>query len=203
MESNTPNLTNTAYDRNLQVLPDTSLPNAGYGLKFINEVPAGVIIGIYENATGGKRMTPAWIQNAANRSEYAVQHEGLFRDAYDTATGKPCCKVAYANDALDITKDNLELYIHNLFPDRLVVRTTKKIAANSWGYMPYGGLFWCDDRHPLEVLVRAIRRYNIDIHESSHDTYGKWNQLAAYNRLCTYFPIPTLQHIKFPQETAA
>ena len=71
------------------------------------------IIGINENATGVKRMISAWIVNEANKSEDAVQHEGLYRDAY----------------ALDSTKDNLELYIHYLFPDRLAVRTTKPIPA--------------------------------------------------------------------------
>ena len=202
-KSNTPNLTNATYDKNLQVLPDTSLPNAGLGLQFVNAVPSGTIIGIYENATGGKRMTSAWILSESNRSEYAVQHEGLYRDAYDTATRKPCCKVAYANDALDVTKDNLELYTHHLFPDRLVVRTTKPIPAHAWGYMPYGGLFWCDDRHPIDILIQAIRRYEIDIHTSTQDTNGDWRKLTAYRTLCTYFPNTATQYLQFPVDTAS
>ena len=68
IESNTPNLTNLVNDRNLQVLQDSGLPNARNGLRFINAVPAGTIIDIYENATGGKRITLAWIVNEAHKS---------------------------------------------------------------------------------------------------------------------------------------
>ena len=56
-----PNLTNTTYDSNLEILLDINLPGAGHGLRILKGVTKGSIIGIYENATGGKRKSSAWI----------------------------------------------------------------------------------------------------------------------------------------------
>ena len=59
-----------------------------------------------------------------------------------------------------------------------------------YAYLPYGAYFWCDSRYPLDTLVKAIRRYNIDIHNSTESTDGDWRSLPQYPQLCSIFPNP-------------
>jgi hypothetical protein len=77
---------------------------------------------------------------------------------------------------MDVDKDNAKFAIHPMYPTRLLMIASADIpgTTESHGpiYNPYGGYYWCDDIHPLELLVQAIRRYNIDIHTSTEDTQG-------------------------------
>jgi hypothetical protein len=41
------------------------------------------------------------------------------------------------------------------------------------------------------VLVKAIQRYNINIHTSDDSTDGDWRALTCYPQLCDTFPMPT------------
>ena len=132
-------------------------------------------------------MTTARITNPIHKSDYAITHAGLCRDALNQSTGLPCCRVAYANDALDSGKDNLLPDIHPTRPTLLLLRATRDIQ-DEWGYLPYGPSFWCDDKYPLSLLVKVVQRYQIDIHKSSSDTDGDWKGLSSFKHLSALFP---------------
>ena len=125
-----------------------------------------------------------------------MEHEGLVRDAWDEVNGCPCCKTGYINDYLDADMDNVQLGIHSLQPNKLLVIAAKQIIGAREIHvpfsMPYGGYFWCDDCHSFELQCKAIRRYNINIHTSTDETDGDWTKLQNYSRLCEVFPRPTL-----------
>lgn len=150
-----PNATNLYYDQRLLVRPAEELPGAGLGLYTTEPIEAGDIIGIYENYSGGRRLVSHRITHHTNTSHYAVKHGSLVRDAWDPINQCPCCKIAYANDCMDLTKDNATFSVHDLYPDKLLMVASRHIAGSALDpgpiYLPYGGYYWCDDRHPLEV----------------------------------------------------
>jgi len=153
---------------------------------------AGEIVGIYENYSGGRRLVSHRITHYTNTSHYAVKHGSLVRDAWDPINQCPCCKIAYANDCMDLTKDNATFSVHDLYPDKLLMVASRHIAGSTLNpgpiYLPYGGYYWCDDRHPLEVQIQAVRRYNIDIRRSTEATDGLWRNLINFAALCEIFP---------------
>ena len=183
-----PDSDNSRYDSRLLIQPATELQEAGNGLYATTHIKEGDIIGIYENAKGGKRLTSSRIKDPSHSSEYAIEYEGLVRDAWDPILRKPCCKVAQANDACDATKDNATLGINPNFPMTLLMLASKDIPGQQTSptpiYLPHGAIFWCDDRHPIQLHLAAIRRYNIDIHTSTEDTDGDWRALHNYEQLC-------------------
>jgi len=187
-----PNPTNQVYDEKTVVKPADDLPGAGLGLYATAVFVRGDVVGIYENASGGQRRTMQRIKDPANQSQYAVEHEGLIRDAWDEVNERPCCNSGYINDYHDASKDNVQLGIHPLHPNKLLVIATKVILGSRDlpvpFSMPYGGYFWCDDCHSFELQCQAIRRYNINIHTSTNDTDGDWTLLHNYSRLCEVFP---------------
>jgi len=195
-----PNATNFYYDQRLLVKSADELPGAGLGLYTTESIPAGAIIGIYENYSGGLRPAAHRIMHHTNTSHYAVQHGGLVRDAWDPINLRPCCNTAYANDIMDSTKDNATFSVHDLYPDKLLMVATRDIAGSMSDpgpiYLPYGGYYWCDIRHPLEVQAQAVRRYNIDIRRSTESTDGLWRVLRNFDELCALFPDTQ------PEETA-
>jgi hypothetical protein len=204
-----PNSTNFYYDQRLLVKSADEIPGAGKGLYTTKPINEGDIIGIYENYSGGRRPVSHRILHPANKSHYAVKHETLIRDAWDPTRQCPCCNTAYANDSMDPNKDNSKFAIHPLYPDKLLLIATKFIPGSEADpgpiYLPYGGYFWCDDCHPLDVQALAVRRYNIDIRRSTEDTDGLWSNLRNYPELCEMFPdtsepvIPTAQPVQLTQ----
>ena len=186
--------TNAQYDDNLRVLPDSSLPDAGLGVQFTTDMPQGAIVGIYINANTVKRINCSRIMNRTHMSNYAVRYvDGdidISKDAWDPITNTVSCPVARLNDPLDETKDNTEFFVHPLKPSILLVRTTTPVLANDWGYLPYGGSYWCDPQYGLDLHLRAIRRYSINIHTSTESTDGDWRALPTFPILATHFPNP-------------
>ena len=146
-------------------------------------------------------MTEARIRHHRNLSEYAVEFHGLVRDAFDPDTGDISCTVARLNDPLDSTLDNTELFIHPLRPHLLTVRTTKDTKDGDFGYLPYGASFWCNSKHSIDTLAKAIRRYDIDIHSSTDSTDGDWKSLPQYSQLSRLFPPHTTIKSKTPPPT--
>ena len=187
-----PDSNNLRYDQRLLVQPDSTLPNAGLGLFAIASIKKGDIIGIYENYSGGKRLTSARIKRPSHRSAYAVEHNGLVRDAWNPDLNKPCCKLAYSNDSMDPTKDNATLGVNPNFPMSLLFIATQDIDADPANtlpiYLPYGGKYWCDDVYPIELQAQAIRRYNINIYTSTEDMDGDWTVLRNFPQLSQLFP---------------
>jgi len=194
-----PDLTNRRYRSRLSVEAADDLPGAGQGCYATSHIKRGEIIGIYENYTGGKRKTHSRIVTANNPSVYAIEYMGLTRDAWDPATNGPCCDVAACNDYLDETMDNATPGIHPLYPDLLLILATADIPGTPLQPahigLPYGAYFWCDDQHDLELQLKAIRRYHVDIHSSTEDTDGNWKTLANFDQLCAYFPATTTSSI--------
>ena len=135
-----------SYDKNLRITPQVNIPEAGNGVQIINGVKQGTILGLYLNHPNIQRVTEARICNPRNLSEYAVEFNGLVRDAFDPDTGDISCIVAQLNDPLDPNLDNTELFIHPLRPNLLTVRTTKDIKDGDFGYLPYGASFWCNSK---------------------------------------------------------
>jgi hypothetical protein len=162
------------------------------GLFATATIKKGEIIGIYENYSGGKRLTSARIKRPSHRSAYAVEHNGLVRDAWNPDLNKPCCKLAYSNDSMDLTKDNATLGVNPNFPMSLLFIATKDINADPAHtlpiYLPYGGKYWCDDIYPIELQAQAIRRYSVDIYNSTEDTDGDWTVLRNFPQLSQLFP---------------
>ena len=93
---------------------------------------------------------------------------------------------------MDLTHDNATLTVHDLYPDKLLMVASRHIAGSTLDpgpiYLPYGGYYWCDDRHPLAVQIQAVRRYNIDIRRSTEATDGLWRNLINFAALCEIFP---------------
>jgi len=187
-----PNPTNQVYDEKTIVKPADDLPGAGLGLYATAVFNRGDVVGIYENASRGQRRTSNRIKDPTNKSQYAVEHEGLVRDAWDDINKGPCCNSGYINDYLDAGMDNVQLGIHSLHPNKLLVIASNQIIGSRDVHvpfsMPYGGYFWCDDCHSFDLQCQAIRRYNIDIHSSTDETDGDWTKLHNYPRLCEVFP---------------
>ena len=75
----------------------------------------GDIVSIYKSYTGGLCLTSGRIKSDPHLSDYAVEHEGLVRDAWDPVLIKPCHDLGYGNDSLGIAWENMALHIH---PDR-------------------------------------------------------------------------------------
>ena len=61
---------------------------------------------------------------------------------------------------------------------------TRNVQAEQ-GFVPYGGLFFCDKKYHLHRLIKAVGRYEIDVGSSTEDTDGNWKGLALYNELIT------------------
>jgi len=106
------------------------------GLFAIASIKKGDIIGIYENYSGGKRLTSARIKRPSHRSAYAVEHNGLVRDAWNPDLNKPCCKLAYSNDSMDPNKDNATLGVNPNFPMSLLFIATQDIDADPANTLP-------------------------------------------------------------------
>ena len=148
----------------------------------------GDIVGIYENYTGGQRLTSGRIKSDRHKSDYAIEYKGLVRDAWDPVLQKPCHHLGYGNDSLDINRDNMTLPKHPDCPKLLLMILTRDVHADEQGFVPYGGLFFCDDKYPLDVLIKAVRRYEIDVSSSTEDTSGNWRGLALYGELLAACP---------------
>jgi len=121
---------------------------------------------------------------------YVAEFQGIFRDAYDPVSKSISCIVAQFNDPLDASKDNTEFYIHPAKPQSLVIRAATDIGDLEWGYLPYGGPFWCNAAHPIELLLQAIHRYAINIFTSTEETNGAWFQRYIVPHLCRYLYQP-------------
>ena len=78
---------NTEYDQNLRLVPQANIPGAGMGVQIIHAVKKGTILGLYLNHSNINRVTVSRIRDPSNHSVYAVNFEGLVRDAYDPASG--------------------------------------------------------------------------------------------------------------------
>ena len=130
------------------------------------------ILGLYVNHPNLSRVTESRVRNPHNLSDYAVEFQGLVRDAYDPNTGEVSCTVARFNDPLDSSLDNSEFYVHPLQPNLLTVRATKAINDGEYGYIPYRAYFWCNSKYSFATLTKAINRYNVDIHTSTESTDG-------------------------------
>ena len=93
--------------------------------------------------------------------------------------------MAYINDSLDPSLHNCEWYIHPSYPNLLLVITTTLVPNDAQLFIPYGPNYWCQDKFPIEVLLAAIKGYNIDIHSQP-----QWIHLPCYPTLCTHIPPP-------------
>ena len=188
--SSLPDTSNQWYDINLRIVPQSNIPEAGNGVQVITGVKKGTTLGLYLNHPNLPRVTGSRVRNPHNPSVYAVEAHGLVRDAYDPNTGDVSCMVARFNDPLDSSLDNSEFHVHPLRPHLLTVRASKDINAGDFGYIPYGAYFWCNHRYSIDTLAKAIRRYNIDIHDSTEATDGNWRSLPQYPQLSLLFPAP-------------
>ena len=43
------------------------------------------------------------------------------------------------------------------------------VRVDEQGFVPDGGPFFCDDRDPLDVLIKAVRRYEINVRNLTED----------------------------------
>ena len=143
-----PDATNHRYDQRLLVHEDTALPGAGEGLYTTEALTCGQIVGIYENYTDGKRVTTSRVRDPTNTSLYAVEYNGIYRDAWNPKSRAVCCLPAKINDPLDASRDNATFGTHASYPARLLVVTTKPVDLKDNGhfaeapiYMPYGGYY--------------------------------------------------------------
>ena len=169
------------------VTEQTDIPGAGNGVTIITGVPRRTILGLYLNHPNLPRVTKDRIYNPNNTSMYAVEFNGLYRDAYDPSTQTISSLVACFNDPLDMSRDNSEFFIHKDKAHLLTVRATKDIISGSFGFLPYGGPFWCNAAYPLDTLVRAVKRYCINIYASSTETTGDWKSLPLFDQLSSVF----------------
>ena len=183
-----PKATNASYAGNFIVRDVDDPPGAGKGLFLCKDMKRGDIVGIYENFTGGPRLTGRRIKDNAHVSDYAVEFEGLVKDAWDPVAGRPCHHLRFTNDALDMARDNMTFFIHRLRPTALLVVMTKDTPAGLQGFNPYGGPYWCHDMYPLATQIQAVRRYGIDVRTSTADNDGDWTKLTNYAAIAAACP---------------
>ena len=101
----------------------------------------GDVVGIYENAVGGQRRTTNRILDPANKSQYAVEHEGHLRDTWDEINEYSCCNSGYINDYHDLTMDDVRLGIHPLQPTkRSLAPVNCAVLDFIWRHFLYGQL---------------------------------------------------------------
>ena len=151
-----PESTNISYHNNLLFTVQTDIPEAGKGVIIIKGVKRGSILGLYLNHPNLKRVTKDRIHRSDNTSVYAVEFEGLYRDAYNPTTDNVCILVACFNDPVNETKDNSEIFVRSDKAHLLTVRGRTDILDGIFGYLPYGGSYWCNSTYSEETLVRAI-----------------------------------------------
>ena len=96
-------------------------------------------------------------------SDYAIDHEGLVRDAWDLILQKPCHHLRDTNDILDVARDNMALYIHPNRPKQLLMVLTRDVQADKKGLIPYGGYLFSDFKYFLDVLIKAVCRYDNNV----------------------------------------
>ena len=110
------------------------------------------------------------------------------RDAWGPVRQKSCHHLGYANDSLDKARDNIALRIHPDRPKLLLMVLTRDVQADEQGFVPYGGTFFCNDKYPLNVLIKAVHRYEINVRSSTEDINGNWKELALYEVLLAACP---------------
>ena len=71
------------YALNVYINKVTEPEGAGEGLFFKRAMKKGDMVGIYENYTGGQRLTSGNINAKLRLSDYAIEYEGLVRDVWD------------------------------------------------------------------------------------------------------------------------
>ena len=119
-----------------------------------------------------------------------MEFEGLVRDAWDPAAGRPCHHLGFTNDALDMVRDNMTFFIHRLRPTALLVVMTKDTPSGLQGFNPYGRPYWCHDMYPFATQIQAVCRYGIDVRTSTADTDGDWTMLKNYAAIAAACPSP-------------
>ena len=72
-----------------------------------------------------------------------------------------------------MTKQNMRLYL----------RALKKIPKGDKIYVAYGAKYWCTNKFPFHVHLKAIRAYDVDIVNSTEETDKDWHKLKNYRRL--------------------
>ena len=97
-----PDNSNHNYHLNLRVTEQTDIPGAGNGVTIIRGVPRGTILGLYLNHPNLPRVTKDRIYNPNNTSMYAVEFNGLYRDAYDPISQTISSLVACFNDPIKL-----------------------------------------------------------------------------------------------------
>ena len=68
----------------------------------------------------------------------------------------------------------MTLHIHPDLPKLLLMILTRYVRDDEQGFVLYGETFFCDDKYPLDVLIKAVRRYEIDVRSTTEDTDGNW-----------------------------
>ena len=84
-------------------------------------------IEIYANYSDGVRLTSARIKSDTHYSDYAIEYDGLVRDAWDPVNAKPANDFGYLYDPLDDSRDNVTLAIHPLYPSLLLLVLTRDV----------------------------------------------------------------------------
>jgi hypothetical protein len=76
-------------------------------------------------------------QYSVNKSQYAVEHEGLVRDAWDEVNLCSCCNFGNIIDYRDVhNMDNAQLGINSLQPNKLLVIASTKIIGSRDLHVP-------------------------------------------------------------------
>ena len=94
-------------------------------------------------------------------------------------------KGGYANDAIDWDgtrgKWNAEFIIDDYDGRKIILRPLRDIAKGEQIFAWYGPHYWCDARHPVELMAKAVITYGVDIDKSTgaQTSQGAWRKLPA------------------------
>ena len=174
-------------EENLYVKDINGMGKVLFTKKAISE---GEIICTYNGDIEGKIVTDRQEAMRASRSTFTlvvpVDRHWVVFDVRDRLTGKSKSMGGNAADA--VNEEHKQTYWNSVFevdesdPTLLVIKATRPLISDEMILPWYGPVFWCNDRHPDELIIRAIKTYGINIHDPTGEN-GPWNRLRKYWKL--------------------
>jgi hypothetical protein len=155
----------TPWDFNADNLAIRQSTGMGWCLFTKEAIQSNATIAVYT----GKSISKKVAHSSRYKSQYVVEVGKACIDAWDTEEQLCMAYGGYANDAVNSEgrRDlwNAEFVIDENDPKEktILLRATRDLVPGEQIYVWYGPTYWCDDSHPVELLVMTVITYGINI----------------------------------------
>ena len=190
MNDGTPAITDRHHnEENLEIRDVTGMGSVLFTKTLIQEDD---IVCTYNGDCTGQVITNPVEAAQAGRSLYTLvvwdreKRHWIKVDVRDPVTGKS--KTFGGNASDGINKDAVQSYWNATFlidendPTLIVIKATRPIQPGEMIVVWYGPVYWCNDRHTVELMLMAIKTYGINIHDPE-GSLGPWMRSRKYHKL--------------------